>query len=86
MSYAIAKLIVKIPFISLVNLVVNRLLVRELIQRECNQTELTNNLKKILSKNGRKAVLSGYDELIEKLGGVGASEKVASLIHKRTHE
>ena len=28
----------------------------------------------------------GYDELIEKLGGVGASEKVASLIHKRTHE
>ena len=86
MSFAIAKLIVKIPFISLVNLVVNRLLVRELIQRDCNQTELTNNLKEILSKNGRKAILSGYDELIEKLGGVGASEKVASLIHKRTHE
>ena len=38
LSYAIAKRIVKLPFISLVNLVVNRLLVRELIQSECNQT------------------------------------------------
>jgi lipid-A-disaccharide synthase len=85
LSYAIAKRIVKIPFISLVNLVVNRLLVRELIQSECNQAELTSSLREILSENGRTAILSGYDELIEKLGGKGASEKVASLIHKRTH-
>ena len=85
LSYAIAKRIVKLPYISLVNLVVNRLLVRELIQSECNQTELTNSLREILSKNGRKSILSGYDKLIEKLGGKGASEKVASLIHKRTH-
>jgi lipid-A-disaccharide synthase len=85
LSFAIAKRIVKLPFISLVNLVVNRLLVRELIQSECNQTKLTNSLQEILSKNGRKAILSGYDELIEKLGGKGASEKVASLIHRRTH-
>ena len=85
LSFAIAKRIVKLPFISLVNLVVNRLLIRELIQGECNQTELKYSLQKILSKNSRKAILSGYDELIEKLGGKGASEKVASLIHKRTH-
>jgi lipid-A-disaccharide synthase len=85
LSYAIAKRIVKLPFISLVNLVVDRLLVRELIQSECNQIELTNSLREILSKNGRKVILSGYDELIEKLGGKGASEKVASLIYKRTH-
>ena len=85
LSYAIAKRIVKLPYISLVNLVVNRLLVRELIQSECNQIELTNALREILSENGKKAILSGYDELIEKLGGKGASEKVASLIHKRTH-
>ena len=85
LSYAIAKRIVKLPFISLVNLVVNRLLVRELIQSECNQTELTNSLREVLSENGKKSILSGYDELIEKLGGKGASEKVASLIYKRTH-
>ena len=85
LSYAIAKRIVKLPFISLVNLILNRLLVRELIQSECNQTKLSNSLREILSENGRKAILSGYDELIEKLGGIGASEKVASLIHKRTH-
>jgi hypothetical protein len=46
---------------------------------------LTNSLQEILSENVRKAILSGYDELIEKLGGKGASEKVASLIYKRTH-
>jgi lipid-A-disaccharide synthase len=85
LSFSIAKRIVKLSFISLVNLVVNRLLVRELIQSECNQTELTNSLQEILSENVRKAILSGYDELIEKLGGKGASEKVASLIYKRTH-
>jgi lipid-A-disaccharide synthase len=85
LSFAIAKRIVKLPFISLVNLIVNRLLVRELIQSKYNQTELTNSLREILSKNGRKAILSGYDELIEKLGGKGASQKVATLIHKRTH-
>ena len=75
----------KLPFISLVNLIVNRLLVRELIQSECNQAELRNSLQEILSENSKKSILSGYDELIEKLGGKGASEKVASLIYKRTH-
>ena len=85
LSFAIAKRIVKLPFISLVNLILNRLLVRELIQSECNQTELTNSLQEILSDNGRKLILSGYNELIEKLGGKGASEKVATLINKRTH-
>ena len=86
LSFAIAKRIVKLPFISLVNLVLNRLLVRELIQSECNQSELTNSLREILSNNGRKSILSGYDELIKKLGGKGASEKVAMLINKRTNE
>jgi len=85
LSFSIAKRIVKLPFISLVNLVVDRLLVRELIQNDCNQTELTNSLQEILSENGRKEIISGYDELIQKLGGKGASEKVAMLIHKRTH-
>ena len=85
LSFAIAKRIVKLSFISLVNLIVNRLLVRELIQSECNKIELRNTLQEILSENVRKAILSGYDEVIEKLGGKGASEKVASLIHKRTH-
>ena len=86
LSFAIAKRIVKLPFISLVNLVLNRLLVHELIQSECNQSELTNSLREILSNNGRKSILSGYDELIKKLGGKGASEKVAMLINKRTNE
>jgi len=85
LSFAIAKRIVNLPFISLVNLVLNRLLVRELIQNDCNQAELTKALKEIISMNGKKTILSGYDELIKKLGGKGASKMVASLIIKRTH-
>ena len=85
LSFAIAKRIVKLPFISLVNLIAGRLLVKELIQKDCNALALTDALQEILSLSGRKEVLSGYDDLIQKLGGRGASEKVAKLIHERTH-
>ena len=85
LSFAIAKRIVKLPFVSLVNLIAGRLLVQELIQNDCNTFAFTNALKEILSPDGRKKVLSGYNDLIQKLGGRGASEKVAKLIYKRTH-
>ncbi|MEC7659656.1 MAG: lipid-A-disaccharide synthase, partial [Bacteroidota bacterium] len=85
LSFAIAKRIVKLPFVSLVNLIAGRLLVQELIQNDCNAFAFTNALQEILSPNGRKKVLSGYNDLIQKLGGRGASEKVAKLIYKRTH-
>lgn len=85
LSFAIAKRIVKLPFVSLVNLIAGRLLVQELIQKDCNAFAFTKALQEILSPNGRKKVLSGYKDLIQKLGGRGASEKVAKLIYKRTH-
>lgn len=85
LSFAIAKRIVKLPFVSLVNLIAGRLLVQELIQKDCNTFALTDALQDVLSPSGRKKVLSGYDDLIQKLGGRGASEKVAKLIYKRTH-
>ena len=79
LSFAIAKRIVKLPFISLVNLVLNRLLVMELIQNECNQTKLTNNLQEILSKNVRKAILTDMIDSL-KNSEVKGQEKVATLI------
>ena len=85
LSFAIAKRIVKLPFVSLVNLIAGHLLVQEMIQKDCNAFALTDALQDILSPSGRKKVLSGYDDLIQNLGGRGASEKVAKLIYKRTH-
>ena len=85
LSYAIAKCIVSLSYISLVNLIMNRLLVEELIQKKCNPKELSRALGDILSKKGRAEVISGYNDLIAELGGEGASEKTASLIHQRSH-
>ncbi|MDO6738236.1 lipid-A-disaccharide synthase [Wenyingzhuangia sp. 2_MG-2023] len=80
LTYYIASKLVKLNYISLVNLVMDREVVKELIQQECNQQQLTKELQLILSEKGRVKMLSDYKELHEKLGGVGASEKLANSI------
>jgi len=84
-SYHIAKRIIKLNYISLVNLIMDREVVKELIQDEFNEKQLQVELEKILSTEKRKQILADYKELKEKLGGEGASEKTASLILKSLH-
>ncbi|MGY6647227.1 lipid-A-disaccharide synthase [Wenyingzhuangia sp. IMCC45574] len=79
-SYAIAKRLVKLDFISLVNLVMDKEVVRELIQHECNTETLTKELQKIVTEPGRAEMLSNYEVLHKKLGGEGASDKLANSI------
>lgn len=79
-SYAIAKRLVKLNYISLVNLVMDAEVVKELIQQECNTQNLTQELEKILTEPGRKTMLNNYNVLHEKLGGKGASNNVANRI------
>ena len=79
-SYQIAKRIITLKYISLVNLIMDEEVVTELIQEECNPKRIREELKKILEPNYRKALLEKYDVLEEKLGGIGASEKTAKLI------
>lgn len=79
-SIAIARLLVKIKFISLVNLIMNKKVVTELIQEECNTVNITDELKHIVEGEGRTTMLSNYDELLVKMGSAGASEKTAELI------
>lgn len=76
-SYHIAKRLVKVKYISLVNLVMDREVVRELIQDEFNINQLVAELGKITSENGHAAMLQEYSTLREKLGGEGASRKTA---------
>ena len=78
--YNLAKLVIKVKFISLVNLIMNKEIVKELIQRELNTTNLTNELNKIITPETRKSMLNNYEELHQKLGGIGASKRAAKLI------
>ena len=80
-SYFIAKQLVKIKFISLVNLLLDREAVRELIQFEWNLNQASQELDAIL-KGGmrREYILASYRELRMKLGDGGASDTTAQLL------
>ncbi len=79
-SYQIAKRIVTLKYISLVNLIMDREVVTELIQEDCNSKRIKAELQKLLDPINRNQVLAQYDLLEAKLGGSGASEKTATLI------
>jgi lipid-A-disaccharide synthase len=82
-SYHIAKRLIKIRFISLVNLIMDREVVKELIQHDCNPTAIKTELEKILvGGQNRDRMLSDYEELKAKLGSGGASRKVAQSLLK----
>lgn len=79
-SYQIAKRIITLKYISLVNLIMDEEVVTELIQSECNSKNIKAELSKILDENYRQKLIEKYHLLEEKLGGEGASKKVAKLI------
>ncbi|MCS6927964.1 MAG: lipid-A-disaccharide synthase [Saprospiraceae bacterium] len=79
-SYAIAKRLVRVSYISLVNLVLQRPLVRELIQGDLNTALLCRALSEILNAEQAKAIREGYEELRQRLGGAGASKRAAQHI------
>ncbi|MCR9228593.1 MAG: lipid-A-disaccharide synthase [Flavobacteriaceae bacterium] len=81
-SYQIAKRIITLDYISLVNLIMKREVVKELIQNDLTPTNLKNELSKIVEGTERERILSDYTLLKEKLGGKGASEMAARLIVK----
>lgn len=79
-SYQIAKRIITLDFISLVNLIMDREVVKELIQNELTTTNLRAELLKIVDGPDRKRILEDYQTLRKKLGGKGASQLAAQLI------
>ncbi|MCK5782226.1 MAG: lipid-A-disaccharide synthase [Flavobacteriales bacterium] len=85
-SYFIGKKLVKIDYISLVNLIMDSEVVTELIQEDFNTERLSIELKYILEGDGREKMLSSFDELINILGGSGASENTAKLMYKYLNE
>jgi lipid-A-disaccharide synthase len=79
-SYQIAKRIITLKYISLVNLIVDKKIVTELIQDQCNKATIKYELTKILNAENRKNLILEYKELEKMLGGTGASDRTAQLI------
>ncbi len=76
-SYKIAKALVKIKFISLVNIILDRESVKELIQSDLNEKKLTIELGNILDSNLRIQLLNDYNQLKNICGGRDASKLTA---------
>lgn len=79
-SVWIARALVHVRFISLVNLLIDRRLVEELIQHDMNAASVDRALEHILEGQGREVVLTGYAELRSHLSRSGASANAAKHI------
>ena len=78
LSYFIAKLAIKINYLSLVNILMNKLVVKELIQSELNSKNLKVELNNLI--NNKESIKDDYEKLIKLLGSSGASRKAAQFI------
>ena len=84
--YNIAKSFLKIRFISLVNIIMDKTVVVELIQHFMNKQNIVKEMNKILKdQDYYDNMLNQYKELREKLGGEGASKRAAEIIVKELH-
>ncbi|RIW13745.1 lipid-A-disaccharide synthase [Algoriphagus lacus] len=80
-SYLIAKNLIRVPFISLVNLIAEKEVLKELIQDDFSVEKLKSELNRIFTNVVYKGeMLQGYDLIREKIGESSASETTAKLI------
>ncbi len=80
LSFWIARRIVHVPFISLVNLIMEREVVKELIQHQLTSENIIHELDRLLDTATRTLMKQEFDELTLKLGGSGASARTARLM------
>ncbi|OEK00730.1 lipid-A-disaccharide synthase [Roseivirga sp. 4D4] len=79
-TYYLLKGIISINHICMVNLILDRRAVPELIEADLNEKRMTKTLQEILKPETRERILADYAELETKLGGTGASERVAQMM------
>jgi lipid-A-disaccharide synthase len=78
LSFAIGKRLVHVKYISLVNLIMDKPVVKELIQDDLTVKNISDELKRLLTdENYRQSMLDEYNKLVELLGGTGASARIA---------
>jgi lipid-A-disaccharide synthase len=79
-SYHIARRLINVKYISLVNLIIDQPLIKELIQDELSLDNLEKELEKLLTPQYSSELKNGYQKLRSVLGAPGASKRVAELI------
>ena len=84
-SYQIGKRLIRVPYISLPNLIADRRVVQELIQDDFSVINLRKELNSLLSDAGcRQEMQAGYELISERIGEQQASEQVAQFILEAT--
>lgn len=79
-SFQIAKRLVKVKYVSLVNIILDSPVVKELLQHDCTPEKITAEVKRLLEPKNAKKVKKQYNKLKVLLGGEGASVKVAKAM------
>ncbi len=86
LSYRIAKWLIKVKYISLVNLILNKESVKELIQNNLNDNNLRKEINNLLEESNRNSIFIDYLRLKELCGGEGASKITANQMLKTIPE
>lgn len=79
-NYEIGKRLIKVPYISLVNLIMGEEVVKELIQKNLNATLLKKEMDRCLDENYRNIMMEKYAHLHKKLGTQNASKLASDII------
>ena len=80
-SYHIAKNLIKVKYISIVNLIMDKPVVKELIQNDLTPENVEAELKQLLTNHKvQRQLLDDYEDLRYKLGNAGASNNAATVI------
>jgi lipid-A-disaccharide synthase len=86
-SYQIGKRLIRVPYISLPNLIADHRVLRELIQDDFSLANLRQELNLLVSDTAyRNEMQAGYDLIRERIGEQQASEQVAHLILEATRK
>ncbi len=80
-SAFLIRMVIRVPYVSLVNLIMNERVVTELLQDDFNEKNLKDELARITQEEGRREVVRKYRELRDMLGKEGASGRAADLIY-----
>ena len=76
----LARIVIKVKYASLVNLILDAPIVKELLQGDCSSKNIITEVKKLLSGRARNKMIISYKKLRRILGEEGASEKVAKAM------
>ncbi|HEY3385744.1 MAG TPA: lipid-A-disaccharide synthase [Saprospiraceae bacterium] len=86
-SYFVAMRLIKVPFVSLVNLIAGKEVVKELIQAKAKPVRVSEELSEILNnKSYRENMIEGYNQVIKTLDTGSASENTATSMIRHLHE